>query len=226
MEVAKLLMDNMPEDYVKIVPYQIKKMAIKDCYLAFRTNCKKTKETGVPFTLSFRSRKNPKQSCYIPKDALSISGIYHTIAGKLKISEWGLLNNTYKDLRLVREYGRYYIVVPMELRNTTLLVSENQRTNDVVSLDPGIRTFMTYFSENGYFGKLGNDAFRELMSLHTKLDRLISKRDLEKCKKKKRNLYRHIGKIRVRLHNLVDELHWKVINFLVRNFRVIILPTF
>lgn len=44
----------------------------------------KNKKTGETFKLSFRTRKNPKQSCYIPKQALKKEGIYHTIAGKTK----------------------------------------------------------------------------------------------------------------------------------------------
>ena len=31
--------------------------------------------------LNFRSRKNPKQSCYIPDDAVTEHGVYYTILG-------------------------------------------------------------------------------------------------------------------------------------------------
>ena len=225
MEIAKRLTSKFTEDYVKEVPYQIKKIAVQDCYRAFMNGCRKAKKTGKGFELSFRTRKNPKQSCYIPKSALTVNGIYHTIAGNLKITEWGLLNNPFKDIRLVKEYNKWYIVVPITLQNTVLEVSENQRNGDVVALDPGIRTFMTFFTENGYFGKIGSN-FNKLLNIHFKIDALISKKDLLKNKKKRRNLYRKIGKLRGRLKSIVDELHWKTINFLVRNFKVIILPTF
>ena len=225
MEIAKRLTSKFTEDYVKEVPYQIKKIAVQDCYRAFMNGCRKAKKTGEGFELSFRTRKNPKQSCYIPKSALTINGIYYTIAGNLKITEWGLLNNPFKDLRLVKEYNKWYIVIPITLQNTVLEVSENQRNGDVVALDPGIRTFMTFFTENGYFGKIGSN-FNKLLNIQFKIDALISKKDLSKDKKKKRNLYRKIGKLRGRLKSMVDELHWKTINFLVRNFKVIILPTF
>ena len=225
MEIAKRLTHQLTEDYAKVVPYQIKKIAVKDCYNAFMNGVRKAKKTGEAFELGFRSKKNPKQSCYIPKSALQTCGIYHTIAGKLKITEWGLLNNQYSDLRLVKEYNKWYIVVPIILPDMILTSSDNQRNGDVVAVDPGIRTFVTYFSENGYFGKIGNE-FQRLMSLHYKIDKLISHRDMEKNIKKRRNLYRHIGRLRQKIHFMVDELHWKTINFLVRNFKVIILPTF
>lgn len=107
--------------------------------------------------------------------------------------------------------------------------SENQTEGDVVALDPGIRTFMTYFSENGHFGKLGEGIFKIIMSLNYRIDKLLSRiAEAKKVgnKKKVRNLYRAVGNLRIRISNLVDELHYKVINFLVRNFRVILLPTF
>jgi putative transposase len=47
------------------VPYQVKKIAVKDAYQAFSNGCKKAKKTGEPFKLRFRSRRNPKQSCFI-----------------------------------------------------------------------------------------------------------------------------------------------------------------
>ena len=37
--------------------------------------------------LGYRSRKNPKQSCYIPDDAVTEHGVYHTILGPLRMAE-------------------------------------------------------------------------------------------------------------------------------------------
>lgn len=225
MELSKKLMSELDEDYVKVVPFQIKKIAVRDCYRAFMNGIRKFKKTQEPFDLKFKSKRNPKQSCYIPKSALSINGIYHSIAKQLKMKEYWLLNNQYGDLRLIKEYDKWYLAIPMVLGNTTLDASDSQRTNDVVAIDQGIRSFITFFSENGYFGKIGNE-FRRLLSLQYKIDKLISKKDLENNKRKKRNLYRNIGRLRLKIKSLVDELHWKCINFLVRNFKVIILPTF
>lgn len=70
MDMAKDIFSEMDYDYVKVVPYQIKKIAVKDCYQALVNGCRKTKKTGETFKLSFRTRKTPKQSCYIPKQAL------------------------------------------------------------------------------------------------------------------------------------------------------------
>ena len=224
MAVAKTVLSELSEDYVKSVPYQIKKMAVRDCYNAFRNGCSKAKRSGVGFRLSFRSRKEPRQSCYIPKSALSDSGIYRTISGRLKIKEKELLRNGWQDLRLVCEYGRWYLSVPVIVDMTQ--GGESQAPEDVVALDPGIRSFITYFSEEGRLGHVGNGSFQRILGYHSKMEKLISKRSTTDDKKRRRNLYRRIERIRLKIRDLVDEMQWKTADFLTGNFGVIILPTF
>lgn len=226
MEVANRILGGMTEDYVRRVPYQIKKIAVKDCYNAFMNGCRKAKKTGEGFELSFRTRKDPKQTCYIPKSALLDEGIYYRIAGKLRISERGLLNHPHRDLRLTRENGRWFIVVPLELPDGIKPCSDNQRAGDVVAVDPGVRSFATYFSENGYFGSVG-DGYDRILRLHLKIDRLCSLRDKHKADKHKyRNVGRKILRLRARIKDLVNDLHWKTAEFLARNFSVVIYPTY
>jgi len=62
MDMGTTVLSELTEDYIKVVPYQIKKIAVKDSYTSWRTNCKKAKQTGKPFKLRYKSRKNPIQS--------------------------------------------------------------------------------------------------------------------------------------------------------------------
>ena len=213
---------NKEHDYIKSVPYQIKKIAVKDYRKALSINKMKAKRLGKPFEMKFKSKKNPKQSCYIPKAAISSSGIYYTIAGKLKMKErqW-FENEDIKACRLTLEFGKWFIVIPKEVKTTTI---DNQE--GVVAIDPGVRTFATYFSTEGYFGKLGQRAFDRLLKLNLKIDKLISKLSKETEKNKKSNLKRSIFNIRFKIRNLIDELHWKVIKFFTSRFKVIIFPPF
>lgn len=222
MDIAKQVLSENSEDYVKEVPYQIKKIAVKDCYASWINNSRKAKKTGVPFKLSFRSRKNPEQSCYIPKNAVKENGIYYTIAGKLKYSEREWFGKTIQDCRLVKEYDRWYIVIPMAIK--TEAFTENQ--GDVVAIDPGMRSFLTYFSSDGQFGQFGRRSFERVLNLQLRIDKLISKKSLSKDKKEKVRLYRVIGKARHRLEDLVDELHWKCANYFAKSFKVVIFPPF
>lgn len=213
---------NKDYDYIKSVPYQIKKIAVKDYKDALSINKRKAKKLGKPFEMKFKSKKNPKQSCYIPKSAITSSGIYYTIAGKLKMKErqW-FENEDINDCRLTLEFGKWFLVIPIEVKTIPI---ENQE--GIVSIDLGVRTFATYFSTEGYFGKLGKRAFERILRLNLKIDKLVSKMSKETNKHKKSNLKRSIFKIRFKIRNLIDELHWKTIRFLTSRFKVIIFPPF
>lgn len=102
------------------------------------------------------------------------------------------------------------------------LNSENQ--GRVVALDPGVRTFMTFFSETS-FGWLGKDSNLYIQKLCFKLDKLVSQLSKAQFKQKK-NLKKAASRLRCKIQNLVKELHHKTARFLVKNFDVILLPTF
>jgi putative transposase len=204
-------------DWCKDVPYQIKSIAIKDACKAVSNAKKKYKNGGGISQMRFRSRKNPIQSCYIPKSAVKSQGIYHTILGKAVFKE--PLPQSFGDCRLVFAYGDYYLAIPREESRTK---PENQ--GRVVALDPGIRTFMTFFSETS-FGELGRAANLRIQRLCFRLDKLISKISKAKCRQKKR-MRLAANRIRGRIKNLIDELHKKTARFLVDHFDIILLPTF
>ncbi|NEN99899.1 MAG: transposase [Moorea sp. SIO3I7] len=210
------ILNNLPE-WCKTVPYQIKSIGIKDACIAVREAKKKYQKTGQINRVRFRSRKNPVQSCYIPKSAVSSKGIYHTKLGELTFAE--TLPGEYGDCRLTSTNGDYYLTVP---HKTTQVKTENQ--GRVVALDPGVRTFLTFFSENS-IGKIGCGDFSRIQRLCSHLDSLFSK--ISKAKRKqKRRMRKAARRIIIRIQNLINELHHKAARFLVNNFDVILLPTF
>ena len=204
-------------DWAKEIPYQIKSIAIKDACTAVKNAKKKYKQTGQIQKVKFRSRRDKIQSCYIPKSAVSSKGIYHTILGSVNFTE--KLPDKLGDCRLVSHLGITYLCVPHEMLRE---ISENQ--GRVVALDPGIRSFLTLFSENS-FGWLGQYDIGRIQRLCYYLDDLISRST--KVNAKKRYRYRKAAdRIRLKIHNLIDELHHKIARFLVDNFDIILLPTF
>ncbi|WP_233787340.1 RNA-guided endonuclease InsQ/TnpB family protein [Dulcicalothrix desertica] len=215
-KVKGSILANLP-DWCKDTPYQIKSIAIKDACKAVSNAKLKFQNTGVFSDFNFKSRKDPKQSCYIPKSAVSEKGIYHTILGSVKYTE--PLPQNFGDCRLVCAYGDYYLAVPGE---SLQLETENQ--GRVVALDPGIRTFLTFFSESS-FGWLGKDANIKIQKLCFKLDELCSVIS-KSTGQVKRRFKKAANRIRAKIKNLVSELHKKTALFLIKNFDVILLPTF
>lgn len=216
MSAAKIVLPSLPE-WAASVPYQIKKIAVKDAYQAFANGVRKWKQTGEPFDLRFRSRKNPKQSCFIPSSALKEAGIYPKIAGRLQRAED--FPDHPRDSRLVFENGRWFVIVPYRVPITP---TENQ--GRAVALDPGIRTFLTGFAEDRAF-KIGEGDFARIARLCHHLDRLLARIAKAACRQKAR-LRRAAHRLRWKIRDLVDELHFQSIRFLLDRFDLILLPTF
>lgn len=175
------------------------------------------KQTGKAFELHFRSRRHPKQSCFIPSSALKDAGIYPRIAGRLKRAE-DFPDNP-RDSRLICEQGRWFVSVPFRV---PVMPTENQ--GRVVALDPGIRTFLTGFAEDQVF-KIGSGDFARIARLCHHLDRLISRMTKAKCRQRAR-MKKAAHRLRWKIKDLVDELHFQAIRFLLNRFDLILLPTF
>lgn len=210
------LLQNSP-GWTASVPYQIKSVSVRDACRAVSAAKKKYAATKQFQHMRFRYRKNPIQSCYIPKSAISKTGIYHTMSGELKWTED--LPEKHGDARLVCENGRWFVCLPTESQQEK---PENQ--GRVVSLDPGVRTFLTFFSEN-HCGKLGQGDFGRIQRLCAHLDSLRSKISKAEHGQKQR-MRRAAQRIQWKIKDLVLELHHKSARFLVDNFDVILLPTF
>lgn len=210
------ILNNLPE-WTKSVPFQIKSIAIKDACLAVKAAKKGFGEDGQIRKCKFRSRKDTKQSIFVPKSAIKDCGFYHTILGKCQLKE--ALPKSFSDGRVTLAYGEYYLIVSEEVQP-----SKPDNQGRMVALDPGVRTFMTFISENS-FGWLGSDSNLYIQKLCFRLDKLVS--NLSKAKgEHKRRLKKAAGRLRCKIKNLVKELHHKVARFLVDNFDVILLPTF
>ncbi|NEO76210.1 MAG: transposase [Moorea sp. SIO4G3] len=210
------ILNSLPE-WCKEVPYQIKSIAIKDACTSVREAKKKYKKSYKIQRVKFRSRKKPIQSCYIPKSAVSEAGIYYTKLGELGFAE--NLPKNICDSRLISNNGDYYLVVPYK---ETTKKAENQ--GRVVALDPGVRTFITFFSETSV-GKMGNGDFSRIQRLCQHLDNLLSKISFA-CGGQKRRMRKAARRMTIKIQNLVNELHRKTARLLVDNFDVILLPTF
>ncbi len=209
---------NLPE-WAKDVPYQIKSIAVRDACNAVKMAKRKFKQTGEIQEVKFRSGKNPEQSLFIPATAIKDSGIYPRVAGKgLRYAE--NLPSMPRDSRLILRGGKWYLSVAFK---STTSIPENQ--GRVVALDPGIRSFITFFSEDSC-GHMGQGDFGRIQRLAAHLDDLISRRSKEKDRKRRQRMRKAEMQLRERIRNLIDELHHKAARFLVDNFDVILLPTF
>ena len=148
--VNKVALPHNPKKrWIFETPYDIRDEAMNDYIKAAKANIAAKKPR---FEIKFRSKKDAHQSISVLKKHWNKKrGEYASVLGPrcLKSAE-ELPDELECDSRLIRtRLGHWYLCMPLELKVNP---GENQaRTDlrDVVSLDPGVRTFMTGYDSSG-----------------------------------------------------------------------------
>ena len=168
----------------------------------------------------FRSRKNPRQTFTVQANCVSDKGIYRTKITDIKMAESLPVPENKSICRLTLRYGQYHLAVPYDEK----LPPRRENQARVVALDPGVRSFLSWYCADSV-GKIGEGAFFRIQRLCERLDYLLS-RSAKSPARRRRNMRRAAGRMRIRIENLIQELHRKAARFLVGDFDVILLPTF
>ena len=200
--IRPIIFQNLPE-WAKEIPCQVKAIAVRDACEAIKNAKKKFKQTGRFNEVSFRSRKAPRQSLFIVSTSINDHSIFPKLLGNMKFTEV-IPKEIKHDCRLVLEDNyRWYVLIPVENTET-----EPTRTKDkAISIDPGVRTFLTGYCEKGIL-EIGKGAQARIIALCFQLDRM--QRKMTKVKAKRRqNIKRAWRRLKFRLECLKSELFWK-----------------
>ena len=196
----KVVVINALPKWSEEIPYQVKSIAIRDACKAVSKAKLDYKKTGKFCEVGFRKKKDLEQSIYIPKSAITERGIYHTLLKDLYVSEDIITNH---DSRLIYDHGRWYLCI---LKNVTTSKVENQ--NRMVAIDPGIRTFATFYAED-CCGKIGLRDFGRIQRLCEHLDKLLSKIQISKKAKIKSSkiwsMKRAASRMRLKISDLINQ---------------------
>ena len=168
----------------------------------------------------FRSRKNPRQTFTVQAGCVSDRGIYRSKLGDMQMAEKLPTPENRNICRLSLRYGQYHMSVPYDEK----LPPRRENQARVVALDPGVRSFLTWYCTDSV-GKIGEGAFFRIQRFCERLDDLLS-RAAKSPSRRRRNMRRAANRMRLRIENLVQELHRQAARFLVNNFDVILLPGF
>ena len=125
------------------------------------------------------------------------------------------------DSRLTLHNGQYHLAVTMPAQRR---VGETQAR--VVALDPGIRSFLTWFSETDAPATSPPERSAGFNDSAPTWTTCYPGQRLERRRFAKRNRYRAAARMRVRIGNLIDELHHQTAAWLVNQFDIILLPAF
>ena len=168
----------------------------------------------------FRSRKNPRQTFTVQANCVSDLGIYRSKLSDMRMAENLPTPKNRNICRLSLRYGQYHLSVPHDEK----LPPRRENQARVAALDPGVRSFMTWYCADSV-GKIGEGAFFRIQRLCERLDELLS-RAAKSPSRKRRNMRRAANRLRLKVENLVQELHRQAARFLVTSFDVILLPGF
>jgi putative transposase len=121
------------------------------------------------------------------------------------------------------KYGKWFLIYaePIEL-------PQPKQSGRAIALDPGVRTFQTGF-DGERFLEFGSGDIGRIYRLCGWVDRLVSKRALSLGKPLKRYRYKlgkAIARIRVRIQNLIREVHNQAAAELTKFYSFIFLPGF
>lgn len=200
-------------------PQRIREHAMFDACEAVKSAKLKFKRTGTFQQVSFRSKKDTKQRFGFDKQSLKDISVFRG-SNKISFHSTEVINVEKEGTEIVFENGRWFVVTPV---TCNIKKPENQRLG-IVALDPGVRTFQTYFNPL-VSGDIGRADFVRIFRLCLRMDKIISKMTKADYSGRKR-LKKARQRISWKIKDLIAEIHHKTASFLVRCFDTILIPTF
>jgi len=188
--------------------------AIQDICSAFKSAFSNLKGANIKkFRMRFLKQTKKTKVMKIENQNIAKKGntFCKTALGKKIISSKNLLGIS-SDCRLHYDQNtkRFTLLVPKKFLGTT---SDKKK---LVCLDPGLRTFLVGFTSTDSI-ELGTNLISTLKVPLTKIERLEKSTLRKNLKEKAKN--KRFSKIK----NLVDDLHWKTINYLTKTYKTVVL---
>lgn len=206
--------------WLENTPYDVRDEAMIDLIKGFSVNF----GSGKKFKMKFRSKKDRQQSIVIHHKHFKHKKGAYSFIKDMKTAE--PLPSVNHDSRITLDkLKRYFICIPVDLE----IRSENQRpkTKNVISLDPGVRTFMTGYDPSGITLEWGVGDSERICRLAHHYDKCQSFMDTHKLKNRtKRNLKQKMLRINQKIKNIVKDLHCKLAKYFCLNYNVVLLPEF
>lgn len=206
-------------------PKHVREGAVKDFVTARKAALTNKKNGNISkFKLGFR-KKDSTQSILIPKAFLKVDespGVtcYPTfLKGKLMTCcRPPVIKH---DCRLVFKNKAFYIQIPIDVEMKEIV----EPVANFCAIDPGERTFATVWSPNGV-SEFGTGFSSKMFSRLVAMDKLRSKIDLEKDRRKRKRKKDAFKRLSSRTQDILRDFHYKVASKLCDEFDNIILPPF
>ncbi len=221
--------ENKHEEWLKEIPYDTRQLILKQLASNFSTNFTLLRKKIIKkFEMKYKTKRNQNQIFFIDRRAIKPSQFKiftrrtkNKFRLRKKMKKWWEKNilEIDQDIIVKREKNRYYLCIPRKKEK-----EEVSQPHNCVALDPGVRTFQTFYSEENIAGKIGDNICERLMDIGHKEDNLRSV--VVSSKRTRYNIKNRRFLLRTKIKNVVNDLHWKTANYLCKIFKHIFLPTF
>lgn len=206
--ISEELKSKIKESKVPVHTIELMYKRVIDAYAAAFTNLR-TKNIKH-FKLRPIRYTKPQQTINLEPSAFSskVNGFQVRSLGEMKSSKKFLGKATH-EVKLIRDgKGRYFLDIPHDR-----VIRKITGRKEECALDPGVCTFMTLYDKTNCM-KLGDGVADRISKIKKRIDKVNHRRNDPKIKRYQKRLYDKIK-------NLVNELHWKVANYLVKQYDII-----
>jgi putative transposase len=212
---------NNPEWFNELY-FDSKTLAIKEASNSYNSNYTK----GGSFNIKYKSKHNKKQNLKIDHRVQKIKkailkmfkmDIYMRKLDIIKLKK--VFENEISDSEIIREFpGKYFLILNYKINKINI-----EKKIKRISIDPGIKTLSTVYTQEGILMKLGNNIQKIYKKISDRIDKL-NKILLTKKGRTKKNIRKRLSKLRSKIISIVENTHNTLSSFLARSTEEIILP--
>jgi len=201
--------------WLKEYHYDLKDEAIRNYLFNVKSNIAK----GNNFEISFKKKGEGNESISLLAKHWNKNNFFKDILNNNNLKSSEPIPKILYTCRLIKtRTNKYFLCIPEPLKE-----EQQHQVNKSIFIDPGEYQILTGFDPDGHiitFGKKDISQIARLQHYYRKLQSRITK---EKGKKRKR-MKIALLRINERIYNLVEEMHKKITNFLVKNYNNIHIP--
>lgn len=209
MKSNKDMDENDNEYWLKDIPYDTRQLAIKNALSSIKSTFELLKNKRIRhFHHKYKSKKDKKQVFFVDHRALKNLHLFPSLLkddGKLKVeNRYKKKYKDYipeKDLIILRDGKKYFILFSKEKKFEKI-----EQNNKIISLDPGIKKFQSFYTPDGYCGSFGNNELKKkILKIETKVDKLKSIQSKSKDKKFKKRINEKCYKLKTKVKNIISD---------------------
>lgn len=219
------------DEWLLRTPKDVRADSVKDVITAYKSAFTNMRQGHIKrFHMRFRSKKreasewiNIPHTSIAPTDDGKGVHVFKRYMKSPLVLKGDTLQSVDHDCKIhhSKETNRWYLLIPV--KHT---VAENQGTRKpVVSIDPGVKTFLTLYDPTGTVTKFAHGDMKNVIVPHyLKTDGLISAAAKCNSKRTKRNLKFRIALRRAKLKNRIHDIHTRAAKHLVTNYDTVLIP--